>query len=353
MFDTSRLMRVWIGSHALVAVSALALGGCGLVYLTENAGTPDGVGSTASAGSTGSAGGGPIAVPGKWPDSKEPFCIDDKEILDCATIKKGDNWWGQDGHFLITPPELEVVDDDVVFDKLTGLSWRRQHGSALEYVAAAKDCEGLGSGWRLPSLVEIVSVLDYSYYNPVLDKSKFHTGQYYWNSDFWTSSSDPSGKHWLVYAYWGEVHLKPSDPTSGTNALPLCVSGIPIGPPQHEVLADGIVRDPRTGLHWMKEAIAHNWEGALRSCAEEPSPAGPWRLPTVKELLTILKEDDEQHADKPTFGVEAAGKFWSGTPVPNDGTTLRTPFIVDFNAGSVFYGNASSVGAKGLVRCVR
>jgi hypothetical protein len=115
----------------------------------------------------------------------------------------------------------------------------------------------------------------------------------------------------------------------------------------------GTVYDTKTKLTWLQTvpAASYTWAEAKTYC-ESPIVSYnfgglAWRLPTVKELMTIV--DYSQAVAPlidPTFPETPADVFWSSTPLAA-GTSIA--WYVDFNNGSVNYTNA---GSGHYIRCV-
>ena len=89
---------------------------------------------------------------------------------------------------------------------------------------------------------------------------------------------------------------------------------------------DGTVTDNRTGLTWEKKtddnvAINYSWSGGLEYVAalNATSFAGhaDWRLPNIKELLSIVDYGRSNPSIDPIFGPTAGGSnfatYWSST----------------------------------------
>ncbi|HEY6923263.1 MAG TPA: DUF1566 domain-containing protein [Steroidobacteraceae bacterium] len=118
-----------------------------------------------------------------------------------------------------------------------------------------------------------------------------------------------------------------------------------------EVIGD-IVRDQRTGLMWSRQNVGggrKNWADAKKA-AEGCALGGytNWRLPTLRELLSIV--DYERHdpaIDTTAFQCDAAW-YWSSTPLnlsPGD-----CAWVVNFSVGDAYWGGQ---GGGGFVRAVR
>lgn len=85
---------------------------------------------------------------------------------------------------------------------------------------------------------------------------------------------------------------------------------------------DGTVTDMTTGLVWMKDLTGLNretWKEAQETCAVLGVAGGGWRLPTVKELLSLIDYDNLNPAlpkGHPFSGVQL-GSYWSSTTGAN------------------------------------
>jgi hypothetical protein len=121
------------------------------------------------------------------------------------------------------------------------------------------------------------------------------------------------------------------------------------------VRTDPEVRDAFTGLIWLRAPTAPaTFAGALAAC---PSASATYRLPTLKELLTLVDEqphDDYENGarvpkaiDGNAFPSTPADLFWSGSSNAADATTA---WAVDFKTGAA---SAHPKTEAHLVRCVR
>jgi hypothetical protein len=122
---------------------------------------------------------------------------------------------------------------------------------------------------------------------------------------------------------------------------------------------DGTLTDSRTGLVWQRVvapyAAFHGADQAAAFCAAPADlPGSGWRLPTVKELLTLMDQNaaDTLFLDPSTFPKTADGySFWTSTVCKvgqacSNGADL--PFVVNFEYGQVGLG-----GGPYLAICVR
>jgi len=75
-----------------------------------------------------------------------------------------------------------------VTDTSTGLMWQQAGSSTMTWEQALAYCEGLNLGdntdWRMPTIKELRSLVDYNYYSPSINTTYFpHTvSSFYWSS---------------------------------------------------------------------------------------------------------------------------------------------------------------------------
>ena len=118
---------------------------------------------------------------------------------------------------------------------------------------------------------------------------------------------------------------------------------------------NGTVTHNLTGLVWLKKADSSvdTWAGAMALAANlasgsygltDGSVAGQWRLPTIKELSSLVDagEDDPALPDDHLFTGVQSGYYWSSTPyTPN----VSAAWYVHLNEGQIAaYDKTSSFG---------
>ena len=111
-------------------------------------------------------------------------------------------------------------------------------------------------------------------------------------------------------------------------------------PPANLVFADAIVADRETSLEWTREVALDRlaWADAKSYCAALGLEGGGWRLPSQRELLSILR----YWHDPLDGGLEW---FWSADVGVREGTAWAV--------GSYAWLNGNPVETKSRVRCVR
>jgi hypothetical protein len=117
----------------------------------------------------------------------------------------------------------------------------------------------------------------------------------------------------------------------------------------------GTVYDTKTKLTWQQTAplATYTWADAKTYCAGVGATLGGtgWRLPTVKELQTIVDETWHQGSsmDPTAFPGAPSGIFWSSSIVVGPPSPINA-WYVSFGSGITFFAPFNS---SGDVRCVR
>ena len=112
------------------------------------------------------------------------------------------------------------------------------------------------------------------------------------------------------------------------------------------------VKDNDTGLIWQDnhdaKTIKRDWQGAKEYC-QELTLAGydDWRLPTIKELQSIVDIKRYKPAIKKTFKYVASMYYWSSS---KDVSDVKFAWGVYFGDGNT---NGNTRSSECFVRCVR
>jgi hypothetical protein len=133
--------------------------------------------------------------------------------------------------------------------------------------------------------------------------------------------------------------------------LAFVVAGRAAAPAGRYTMANGEVYDSKTRLAWQQQSSSsmYTQADAVSHCATLSLNGATWRLPTMKELLTIVDlsvAPPGPTIDSAVFPGTPAAYFWSstlysGTP----GSAWSVLFIYGFS-----YGN--NVSDMSYVRCV-
>jgi hypothetical protein len=248
--------------------------------------------------------------------------------------------------------------DGTVSDHVTGLMWQEvAEPTSTDFATALSTCASLNLGghadWRLPRYVELVSLVDYSNSVPCIDTTAFPDAI---PTDFWTSTvvATSTCNVWEVYFTAGDAGF---DPIAGVvNAIRCVRTEVPparvLVPPARYTVAAGTVLDVQTNLTWQQTPgpVTTGWAAAKSYCAAlSLDGPGAWRLPTAKELVTLVDAvlPAPPAIDPTAFPGAAPLPFWSTTPIATQPTH---PWGLDFSRGYIVDLDPASANA---VRCVR
>ncbi len=236
-------------------------------------------------------------------------------------------------------------------DPATGLEWQRiVDPGTYDFASAATYCAALilnsQVDWRVPTRLELASIIDYSVVSPAIDASRFPSTP---NALFWSStpSAQNAANAWTADFDTGNV-LQTS-PQSGANRV-RCVRTAGTPPSGTLVdIGDGTISDTRTGLLWAKAAAT---PGTRATCEASCSAstlgglaAGQWRVPTLVELMTIVSESATiaPFIDDVRFPNTNFSPFWTSTPR----AASLDYWHIDFGAG----GRTGSATVTNMDQC--
>ena len=328
------------------------------------------------------------------PDTGQTTCYDTAgNVLDpCPTPEEEEDYYGQDASYTINPMSYTKLDADgndlssgagtwtMVRDNVTGLIWEAKtddgsiHDKDNAYTwydsnpetnggSAGTPCDGCDTedfinalnaanygghhDWRMPTIKELASIVDYSIPQPgpTIRTTYFPNTQKFY---YWSSTADVKNAH---YAWWinfgsGAVssfykyYFRYVRAVRGGQAGSLVING------------DLTVTDTDTGLMWDQESsnLTKTWISALSTC-ENANLAGytDWRLPTIKELRSLVDYSRFDRAINTTYFPDtAASYYWSSTT--NAGYTDDAR-VVSFYCGRDDGGYSKDI--YGYVRAVR
>lgn len=236
-----------------------------------------------------------------------------------------------------------------VNDNVTSLTWQRNvDARSFTWDEAQKYCSCLSvdgkTGWRLPSRIELASLVDWTTVSPSIDAAAFPETP---AENFWTSSpvGSAAGLVYLVYFDNGHTTYATADYTYRAR----CVRSLAVPPADRYQIAEGKVYDTQTKLTWQQTipTSRYAWADAGQYCASLELNGTGWRLPSIGELQTLVNEAVNPAIDARAFPLTPSEYFWSSSVVADDPSRAWTTF---FTNGSTYSFPAS---ASKNVRCVR
>ena len=278
--------------------------------------------------------------------------------------------------------------DLVAYDVVTRLTWYRQSMSAKDYGTAWQACEGLnGVGWRVPTRIELVSLIDFTQPSGESDDrpGRLPVGAGPLLLDLLLRSRRRRNCGLLdrglrVGARLDDQHRGPGPvrerrgamtarwlraTVAATGVLALASLARADAPPdQYNLfnLNSDVIQDLWTGLSWQRypPATSVTFDAAAAYCASlslDTMTTG-WRVPSYKELLTIVDEaphveyEGAQLVQKAIDGNAFPGAavdvpYWTSSLYP---AAKNNAYVVDFGNGGV--PGPDAIVHSDYVRCV-
>jgi len=300
-------------------------------------------------------------------DTGQSQCYDDYNAMGCP--QEGAAFYGQDAQYAGNQPRYQDNGDGTVTDLITGLMWQQtpdtdgdgdlDENDKVTWDEAKAGAASLTLGgytdWRLPTIKELYSLIDFS----GLDPSGYEGGNTsglvpfidtaYFDFVYGDTSSGAriiDAQYWSSTGYVGSV-FGGSQAVFGVNFADGRIKGYGLGSPdgremtqfvryvrgnpdygQNEFVdnGDGTISDLATGLMWQQRdsGTAMDWSAALAYC-ENLDYAGydDWRLPNVKELESIV--DYSRSPD--TTGSAALSPLFTISTITNEAGETDYPFF--------------------------
>lgn len=261
---------------------------------------------------------------------------------------------------------------DFVIDSVTGLDWQDDESTQKPWDTqenhdgnnndtsddtATTYCAGLlidgVGGWRLPSIVELGTLVDYTR-SPTVTEGVFNhiVANSYWSSTAYVQYDTDA---WSINFNLGDSMAQIKSTIKNVR----CVRGGQL--PSSNLSRDDeeeIVTDSMTGLQWQDDNTAGSklasWTEAIDYCENTLILGGynDWRLPNINELNSIIdytRYDPALNISK-FENYSASPTYWSSTSSYGGG--LDRAWTVFFRDGYSYFDQKS--GASGIyVRCVR
>jgi uncharacterized protein DUF1566 len=232
---------------------------------------------------------------------------------------------------LPNPASYAANADGTITEKVSGLTWEATvDGTSYTQDDAAAHCAAKGGDWRLPTRLELTSLVDYTIASPGPTINAIFANTppvVYWTQTLYHNNN---GDAWSVgfdvgYSDYG-VRNNPDLVRCVLPPASVCL-------PQRYVVSatdGGVVQDLTTGLKWQRtiDQKQYTWADAKAYCA---GMGARWRVPSLTELQTIVDDVTEYPAiDLAVFPDTPHDDFWTSTPDPSG---VGAAWYVDF-----FYG---------------
>jgi len=271
----------------------------------------------------------------------------------------GEAFFGQDAQFTHTAPVYTKSSDGLtVKDEVTGLTWQKSYDGGMYYWAETqtvvdnlnKQNYGGYNDWRLPTIKELYSLWNGSVGWPYID-TEYFTMNYsseedlshaiFWSSDKYTGvlgnisggHGEAAGDKLAFGVNFGTGHIKAYSISTGPKHFVRCVRGnLSYGVNLFQNNNDGTISDLATGLMWQQNdnGSGVDWEHALAYVQTQNNANylghNDWRLPTTKELQSIVDYTRSPGATNSANVGPAINPIFSCTVITNDGGKADYPY---------------------------
>ena len=278
-------------------------------------------------------------------------------------------------------PEPRFADhgDGTATDNLTGLMWTTNATIQATWNNALSTCNSMTVGghndWRLPSVLELESLIDFSQKYPMALLSDGHpfvgvvpNGSA--NNDYWASTTYPgnSGYAYLVSFYAGRTYYQSKGGSARVLACrggveiketidyPTAVAALPetgqtnsyyvgddgeiqagtVEPsPRFQVYGSYHFQDNLSGLQWLRtpaSQAAYNWQTSLGYAESFSVLYTDWRMPNIRELESLVVYGKTNPAHLAPFQSVSNQVFWSSTTYAGD---TAKALVLNMDSGTV------------------
>ena len=302
-------------------------------------------------------------------DTGQTSSYDNSAVISAPS--QGSAFYGQDAQYQGVQASYKDNGDGTVTDLNTGLMWQQVPVDNITYNGAVVGAEASTlagyDDWRLPTIKELYSLIDYSgYTGRSASESKPYIDTDYFQFEYGDTSA---GERFIDAQYWSSTEyvsttMNGDGTTFGVNFADGRIKGYPNGEqgaPDKESVAlyvrgsdqygkndfvdngNGTITDSATGLMWQSvdSGAAMTWEQAL-AWAENLEYGGydDWRLPNAKELQSIVDysrspDTTQSAAIDPLFSTTSItsngetdyGFYWTGTTHVEGGSGDHAVYI--------------------------
>ncbi|NDY55568.1 DUF1566 domain-containing protein [Desulfovibrio sulfodismutans] len=269
------------------------------------------------------------------PSTGQVKCYND--LYEIACPAPGEDYYGQDGNYQRVPMSYQDNGNGTVTDLVTGLVWEQSDGGTKRtWENAVGHCQNLDfagqSDWRLPTWRELTTIVDINrvftppVINPVFQCTET-TGNYWAN----TTYVGQDNAAWMVYFGGGGAY---NYNKTDWQLYSRCVRGNALDVAAYVDNGDGTITDTTTSLIWEQNGSPNPlvWKEALAWCENlSIGTKTAWRLPSIRELESLLDTDRTSPRINPLFSC-AAEQYTTGTTEVHDDNRA---WYVDFNNGFV------------------
>ena len=226
------------------------------------------------------------------------------------------------GRTAVSPQTFVDQGDGTVLDSTTGLQWQQTiSGTSVTFTIATQTCDTLSlathTDWRLPTLQEIATSIDYTQQVPASPLALALGGGF----QLWTTSpyAAQPGEHWLLSLDDGALLPSPGPFTAHFRCVRATVTGGTTTGRFVSNLINQTTLDTLTQLTWQRATTKSlTLADAASTCAALTTGGVTWRLPELPELVALVQPEAAVPAlDHAAFVTDSVNWLWSATTTPN------------------------------------
>lgn len=248
-----------------------------------------------------------------------------------------------------------VSEAGAYYSPSTGLIWKSASGGNVNWSTAKNSC---GTGWRLPSIEELTTLINYERnVAPVIDSEFISTTE----TLFWSQTESLQDNTFAFVVGFGAGRVSIQSKTGF--AAYRCVKNTIApkrNPGKYINKLSGSVYDYSTGLVWQSQTTPSlSWDSAISYCNTLVQDGLEWRLPNKNELLSLVdySKSGNRLIVEDNF-PNTSITYWSSTHdlLPVNGSNQNMKWIVNFHTldsnGVILDGYSRNKSELHSVRCV-
>ena len=243
-----------------------------------------------------------------------------------------------------SPVEAYVDNGDgTIKQSQTGMVWQKtDDGAKRNWTDAQNYCQNLNLGgksdWRLPTILELRTLSDFSDANPAIPSAlDTHNGSDYWSA---TEVSDPTYMAWAVHSTDGRdlwkdkttshwVRCVSKDPTPNVRLEFFNLAG---NKPAIRIAEPEIVKQLKLVFMGEDDGIQRTWNAAADYCKNlDYGGVSSWRLPSLNEIKALVNPSHYNPTAVPAANMRSndfrTSSYWSSTPLFEDSNKAWTIYV--------------------------
>lgn len=291
-------------------------------------------------------------------DTGQTTCYENHLAITCPAA--GASWYGQDAQHIGNQPSYTNNGDGTITDNTTGLMWQQGYSGKMTYDEALSGASSVNlagyTDWRLPTIKELYSLIDFSGTDPSGYPGNDTSGLIpFIDTDYFTFAyGDTSVGERIIDAQYASSTLYVSTEANGgrtmfgVNLADGRIKGYGLsmrggdktfyvkyvrGNTAYGINSfvdngNGTITDQATGFMWSQtdSGTGMNWQEALAWVAQKNAESylgyNDWRLPNAKELQSIV--DYTRAPD--TSNSPALDPLFSATAITNEAGKTDYPY---------------------------